>query len=61
MGVGACLVWGGFGESVVGGGGCGPVEAAVGSVVVVGVGEFVELGLEGVDGVGGRVGRPAIS
>ena len=49
----ACLAWFGFGEPVVDGGwGCAS-ECAVGAVVVVGAGEFVEERLEFVEVVGG--------
>ena len=56
VGSGAVLGWSGFGEAVVGGGGCFAVEAAVGSSVIIFVGEVVEEPLELVDGAGRGLG-----
>ena len=52
----ACLARFGFGEPVVDGGWCGASEAAVGPVVVVVAGEFVEEALELVEVVGAVLG-----
>ena len=52
----ACLARFGFGEPVVDGGWCGASEAAVGPVVVVVAGEFVEEVLELVEVVGAGLG-----
>ncbi len=56
MGSGAVVLGAGFGEAGVGGCWGGAVEGSVGAVVVVGAGEFVELGLEVGDGGCGGLG-----